>query len=387
MQVKRYEVTNVQEALGRIKSDLGPEAIVLSTKTLRNSPPRLIEVIAAVDRNGPVGMTTGEGRGKGKEERDKESLADGIADCRRQIEEMKDMMAAIQRGLRVQEDLAELRDGVSALFNVLGLGVKYRDRDEVAKLYYALVRNGVSKTRTAKIVADIQKDPRFFKARNYEEITAVAEQCLAESLRRRRADGGGGRLKALVGPTGVGKTTTLAKLAARCRIDEGKRAGLITTDTYRIAAVEQLKIYAKILEVPVYVAADKDAFRKSVQALADRDVILIDTPGKSPRDAAHLQHLQEMFSTQESLDVLLLLSTTAGRDSLLETADRYRVLGYNQIALTKLDECRSFGALYDVIERSGTAVSYITNGQNVPRDIAEFSARAMARSIIDNSYH
>ncbi len=387
MQVKRYEVTNVQEALGRIKSDLGPDAIILSTKTLRNTQPRLVEVVAAVDRTGTSKMPASEGTGSNREDSGKEEMAAGIAECRQQIREIKEMLAMINHGPRINEDLAELRDGMNTLFNVLGLGVKYRGRDDVSKLYRTLIHNGVSKTKTAKIIAMLQKDPRFFKVRNYEEITSFAEQCLAESLRRLRADGGGGRLKALVGPTGAGKTTTLAKLAARYQIDEKKKTGLITTDTYRIAAVEQLKIYAKILDIPVYVAADKEGFQKSVQALADRDVILIDTPGKSPRDAAYLQRLKEMFSTQQSLDVHLLLSSTTGRDSLLDAAEHYRVLGYDRIALTKLDECRSFGVLYEVLDQAVATVSYITNGQNVPQDIAEFSARTMARSIIENSFH
>ncbi len=387
MQVKRYEVTNVQEALGRIKSELGPEAIVLSTRTLRNSPPRLIEVIAAVDRNGTTAMPVEEGKGRIREEAGGEAVAEGIADFQRQIGEIREVLAAVDQAFRIHEDLAELRDGMNTLFKVLGLGGKYRDRDDVSQLYRTLIRNGVSEGKTAKIIGTLQKDPRFFKVRNYEEITAVAEQCLTESLRSLGSDAGGGRLKALVGPTGAGKTTTLAKLAARYQIDEKKKTGLITTDTYRIAAVEQLKVYAKILDIPVHVAGDRISFRKSVQALADRDVILIDTPGKSPRDADYLRRLKEMFSPQQSLDVHLLLSSTTGRDSLLDAADRYRVLGYDRIALTKLDECRSFGALYDVLDQAGTAVSYVTNGQNVPQDIAGFSPGTLARSIIDNAYN
>jgi flagellar biosynthesis protein FlhF len=386
MQVKRYEVANVQEALGRIKNDLGPDAIVLSTKTIVNSRPRLIEVIAAADRdegNRPE-RTSASG---GRPDPAREGMAERGADFGRQIQEIKEILAAMHQTQRIHEELAELKEGMNALFHVLGLREKYRENDVVSKFYRHLIGNGVSKTKTAKIIGMIQRDPRFFKIRNYEELVLVAEQCLADSLSRPRPDRGGKRLKALVGPTGVGKTTTLAKLAARYKIDEKKKTGLITTDTYRIAAVEQLKVYAKILGVPLYVAGDIESFAKSLRALADHDVVLVDTPGKSPGDAEYLQRLKEMFSHQESLDVHLLLSSTASRESLLAAAERYRVLKYDRIALTKLDECRSFGTLYDVLDQTGAPVSYVTNGQNVPQDIEEVSAREMAKLIIRNTLH
>jgi len=387
MQVKRYEVASVQEALCKIKNDLGSDAVVLSTKTLRNSHPRLIEVIAAIDRNAAVKIPDQETAGRRQCHAVKEADAVSLADFGRQIEEIKEMLAVMHAGQNIQKDLAELREGMHSLFNVLGLGGKHRDNDVVTKLYRGMIGNGISKPRAAKIIGMIHKDARFYKVRNYEEMVFVAEQCLADSLLRPQTEIGKMRFKALVGPTGVGKTTTLAKLAARYKIDEKKKTGLITTDTYRIAAVEQLKIYAKILGVPVYVAGDQENFHRSVQALADREVVLIDTPGKSPGDTEHLWHLKKMFSSQPQLDVHLLLSSTASRESLLDAAERYRVLGYDRIALTKLDECRSFGVLYDVLDQTEATVSYVTNGQRVPQDIEEVSPREMAKLIIRNSLH
>ena len=387
MQVKRYEVANVQEALGRIKNDLGPDAIVLSTKTISNSHPRLIEVIAAADREEGwkrPEKTSVSGR---YPEPLREETMDRWADFDRQMREIKEMLAVLNQNRRLYEELAELKEGMNNLFHVLGLGGKNRENDLVSKLYRHMLCNGLAKTKAAKIIGMVQRDPRFFKVRNYEDLVMVAEQCLADSLTRPRPERGGKRLKVLIGPTGVGKTTTLAKLAARYKIDEKKKTGLITTDTYRIAAVEQLKIYAKILGVPLYVAGDNESFRKSLRALADHDVVLVDTPGKSPGDKEYLQRLQEMFSPQESLDIHLLLSSTASRDSLLAAAEHYRVLKYDRIALTKLDECRSFGSLYDVLDQAGTPVSYVTNGQNVPQDIEDVSTREMARLIISNTLH
>ncbi|HOF04117.1 MAG TPA: flagellar biosynthesis protein FlhF [Syntrophales bacterium] len=387
MQVKRYEVANVQEALGRIKSDLGPDAIILSTKTIANSQPRLIEVIAAADRDEGGKKPERTAAPERRPDPQREGAAAGGVDFGRQMQEIKEMLAAMNQTRKIHEELAELKEGMNTLFHVLGLGGKYRENDVVSKFYRRLLGNGVGKTKAAKIIGMIQKDPRFFKVRNYEELVVVAEQCLADSLFPPRPDRGGKRLKVLVGPTGVGKTTTLAKLAARYKIDEKKKTGLITTDTYRIAAVEQLKIYAKILGVPLYVAGDNEGFRKSLRALADHDVILVDTPGKSPGDTEYLQRLQEMFSPREALDIHLLLSSTASRETLLAAAERYRVLKYDRIALTKIDECISFGNLYDVLDQTGTAVSYVTNGQNVPQDIEEVSPREMAKLIISNTLH
>ena len=177
------------------------------------------------------------------------------------------------------------------------------------------------------------------------------------------------RLVALVGPTGVGKTTTIAKLAANLRLREKKRVGLITVDTYRVAAVEQLRTYADIIDLPMEVVATPREMREAAARLADLDLVLLDTAGRSPRDEVQIQELKSMLGEAQPDEVHLVLSSTASIGSLMPTVSRFREVGATALLFTKLDEATSLGHLVKLFRASGLSASYLTNGQNVPDDI------------------
>ena len=153
------------------------------------------------------------------------------------------------------------------------------------------------------------------------------------------------RLVALVGPTGVGKTTTIAKLAANYRLREKKRVGLITVDTYRVAAVEQLRTYADIIDLPMEVVSTPREMREAVARMRNLDLVLMDTAGRSPRDEIRIQELRSLLAEAEADDVLLVLSATAGTRSLTATAEKFAEVGTTGLLLTKLDEATSLGHL------------------------------------------
>jgi len=180
----------------------------------------------------------------------------------------------------------------------------------------------------------------------------------------------------------VGKTTTLAKLSAYCAVNEKKSVGLITTDTYRIAAVEQLKVYARIIGIPLEIATGREEFNKSLSRLADKEVIYVDTPGTSRNDMANLRKINETLKSETPLELNLLLSLTTSRECMMEVASRYQIFDYNHVILTRADECMRVGFLWEVLDRIAKPVSYITNGQNVPHDIEKASPQKIARMII-----
>ena len=174
---------------------------------------------------------------------------------------------------------------------------------------------------------------------------------------------------ALVGPTGVGKTTTVAKLAAAFKLRHGRRVGLITADTYRIAAVEQLRTYANIIGVPLHVALTPEDMEHATAALAECDVILIDTAGRSQNDTQRLAELRAFIGAADPHEVHLVLSGTAGEKVLLREAEAFDVVGIDKVVLTKLDEAVSFGMLIDVVRRIGKSLSFFTTGQEVPEHL------------------
>lgn len=383
MQVKRYEVTNIQEALERIKNDLGPDAIVLSSKTIKNSHPRMIEVVAAVDRPSdpaaPSVVTSAW--------RPADDYGEMLAHMNRQLVEMKQLLWKNSRFCRMEEELAQIREGLENLVEMVGMERHDKSENLSLGVYRLLVKNGVSRLQAARLLTGLKKDPRWVKLKTIEEALNVVEEHIVSSLPTRSRPGDGRRVKALVGPTGVGKTTTVAKLAARYHIDEKLKTGLITTDTYRIGAIDQLRTYAKILGIPLHVAGDREAFRRSLTQLADRDVIIVDTPGRSPKDGHHLRQLKDIFAPLPSLAVHLLLHPATDGEGLIETAELYRAIGFDEIVFTKLDECRHYGAVCDVMVRTGRPVSFVTIGQNVPEDIAAVSEADLARLIVRNSIH
>jgi flagellar biosynthesis protein FlhF len=189
-------------------------------------------------------------------------------------------------------------------------------------------------------------------------------------------------LVALVGPTGVGKTTTIAKLAAHYRLRERLRVGLITVDTYRIAAVEQLRTYADIIDLPMEVVSTPREMRQAVARLADLDLVLMDTAGRCPRDEVRIQELKSMLAEARPDEVHLVLSCVAGAAGLAKNAEHFASVGTTALILTKLDEATGLGNLLPLLRTSRLPVSYLTNGQNVPDDIEAAVAARLARRVL-----
>jgi flagellar biosynthesis protein FlhF len=197
-----------------------------------------------------------------------------------------------------------------------------------------------------------------------------------------RATRGRRRVVALVGPTGVGKTTTIAKLAANFRLREGARMGLVTVDTYRIAAVEQLRTYAEIIDLPMKVVTGPREMRRALDELAGLDLVLIDTAGRSPRDDLKIQELKSLLAEAQVDEVHLVLSLVASAKSLASTAEKFAPAGTTAMILTKLDEAAGTGSLLSVARRVPLPISYLTTGQDVPDDIEHAGVRRIARLVL-----
>lgn len=190
------------------------------------------------------------------------------------------------------------------------------------------------------------------------------------------------RVVALVGPTGVGKTTTVAKLAAHYHLREGLNTGLITIDTFRIAAVEQLRTYAQIIDLPMQVATNPNEFRQALHQFRDLDLVLIDTAGRSPRDADRIQQLKELLRHGEVHEIHLVLSLVAGQRSLINTIDRFATAGVTSLILSKLDEAPDLSNIVGIARYSPWPFTYITTGQEVPDDFAVARKSHLAQVIL-----
>jgi flagellar biosynthesis protein FlhF len=235
-------------------------------------------------------------------------------------------------------------------------------------LFKRLVDNGVHEKLAAKM---------------FEKINAAAagnplddERSMGELLKRAITCRGSiaptpgyPKVVALVGPTGVGKTTTIAKLAAHYAINERKRVALASLDTYRIGAVEQLRVYGDIMRLPVEAASGQKDFRKVLSKHSDKDLILVDTTGKCHRDHAHAGQLAEVLKMSGPVETHLVLSVTLQEKILEQAHKQFAPLNVDGVLFTKLDEGMSFGSMLNFTLQTRLPFTYLTTGQRVPEDI------------------
>lgn len=195
-------------------------------------------------------------------------------------------------------------------------------------------------------------------------------------------DDGRPRTIALVGPTGVGKTTTVAKLAATFKLKQNKKVGLITADTYRIAAVEQLRTYAGIIGLPLEVVSGREELAAAIDRFSEMDVILIDTAGRSQRNADRLDELAQLIDTAKPHETHLVLSSTVSQRVLLEIVEKFAQIKTDRLIFTKLDEAVTCGVLLNVAQKVNKPLSYITTGQEVPHQIEACCSGRLAEMVL-----
>jgi len=336
MQLKNYEAESIQEAMAMIRKEMGDDAIILSTNRKGSN----FEIVAA---------------------------RDGDKRPSRPAPKAEDKKITQTWLPEDPAYIGKLQDTLETLFDILGSGTK-GGGDELAPLYYRFVMGGVSKPHACKLAE---------KIRTGTETNAYA--ALKNSLPLYKTKK---RIRVLVGPTGAGKTTTLAKLAAETAFGEKRGTAIITTDTHRIAAPEQIRIYAKIMDIPMAVAPDRPEYLKAIARFADKDVIYVDTPGRSYADREALQTLNATLRGGGDMEISLVLALTSTREHLHASAKRYAAFDSTSIIFTKLDECSRYGAMYDIIEGTGIPVSYVTMGQNVPEDIERATPDRIAEIIL-----
>jgi len=390
MEVKTYRAATMHDALQLVLRELGPDAAVLHTREVRRPRwfglfpgTREIEVTASAGVNVPSRLPPGRFRQEAPRPTAPSAAPDDQPPGPRrearpsvppEIEgQLSDLQKMVEELCR-QQPGGHRRDLPEELFRLFTELLDVELGEELARELVERVR--------AEAPLEERSDPRLLKtrvARMVEEELRVAGPISVVPGRVRVA--------ALVGPTGVGKTTTIAKLAANFRLREKRRVGLITVDTYRIAAVEQLRTYADIIDLPMQVVSSPREMREAVERFHDLDLLLIDTAGRSPKDEVKIRELRAFLNEAEADEVHLVLSSAAGRRALLHAARHFAAVGTTALILTKLDEAMGLGGILPVVRASGLPLSYLTDGQNVPDDIETAEPRRLSRLILGIESH
>ncbi|MEZ6045987.1 MAG: flagellar biosynthesis protein FlhF [Planctomycetaceae bacterium] len=256
-------------------------------------------------------------------------------------------------------------------------------------LYTKLLDVDVAEDVARELVFDFKKQCRTQELEIEGRTDALLEGMLEKEFRCSgpiQVPQGRRKVVALVGATGVGKTTTIAKLAANFKLRQGLKVGLVTVDTYRIAAVEQLRTYAEIMDLPIKVVTNPQEMRQALDELQGLDLVLIDTGGRSPKDELKIEELKQLLQEARADEVHLVLNLTASQRSLESMAAEFKVAGTTSMILTKLDETEGLGPLLNLARKVSLPVSYLTTGQAVPEDIEPASVARMRKLLLGQEY-
>jgi flagellar biosynthesis protein FlhF len=336
-------VQDMKEGMLRIREELGPEAVIIQSRKVRLKglrgifAPRKMEITAAVESPS------------------------------RAVESEHQYDRNVQS--KIQEELSELKMMVNRLMNrdFIPSDIRNRERKELQKWRLQLQRQEVLEELIDEFMTEIQES-LFGEIQLTEEITGLI---LRKKMRKRlkTAPEKGAQIQVFVGPTGVGKTTTLAKLAARYALYQGERVGIITIDHYRIGAVEQLRTYADITGLPLEVVMTPRELQHALDKLSGCQRILIDTAGRSTLNLVHIQELANYLGNLPPAEIFMVISATTKAQDLKLISENFRCMNYNRLIFTKLDETNTYGVLLNGIYLTGLPVIYITTGQSVPDDI------------------
>lgn len=341
MKLQRFVAADTRTAMQQIKATFGSEAVILSTTDVEGG----VELVAAIDFDETILSTEAAvACAEPPSQVDKFQTQTPFDDLRMEIQTLRGMLEAQLRGGSVGGGSNEPLHTV-LLQKLLYLGVS----PTTAAAWTRLVRPDLNQQRAWQVI-----------------LTHITEQLPIRDTRRIEEGG----IYAFLGPTGVGKTTTLAKIGARFALRFGAdKLGMVTMDTYRMAAQEQLMLYGKILGVQVCLAHDEVSLSRVLRQLNDKKLILIDTAGMNPSDERVAKQMQILSTYMQSISKVLVLPATSHYQVLIDAIHRYETNYIDQCILTKLDEAQAIGGALSAAIETGLRVSYLTHGQRVPEDI------------------
>ena len=428
MLVKTFQAASMPEALRMVKAELGPDAMILSTKKERTGgflgffSKQVYRVTAAIDpvrKPSPPPSQPAVYREAAPRERTarEEMESSMLAPLARELKDLREKVESLTR--REEEVRAEAKqaEGVETSDQLDG-GINLKnsprsDLEEIKKLLLAtlaksqeggapdvqwpttvdggttalsgqsgadllpedsplareLAASGISTELIRKIVdtlsaLPLQSGNQTVKGRLGETLGRLIKFAGTLKLKKNSP-----RIIALVGPTGVGKTTTTAKLAAMYALNRGNKVALITMDIFRVGAVEQLKTYSRIMGIPLEVASTPKELEKAVEKHSACDLIFIDTAGRSHKDKEKLDEMKNFLEDKIPMEVYLCLSATTKDRELEEILNRFRIFQVSKVVFTKIDECESFGNMVNLLMKDNLQIAYFTTGQRVPEDI------------------
>lgn len=369
MKVKKYVAKSMPEAMNLIKKDLGKDAVILNSKEIKTGgifglfKKKNIEVIAALDET------------VSRKEK---------VHTKRKLEQIESFQPKRQKSDQSNELLAEIKH-LKALIASQSFHSEHNFPAPFEHVYQFLIEQEVNSELAKELVESMIDKNQNQEDLSPTEIRSLLRNVIENRLNELQFDGINYDRKIIqfIGPTGVGKTTTLAKVAAQSILEHKKKIAFITADTYRIAAIDQLKTYARILNVPVEVAYSIEDYKNALNKFQDYDIIFVDTAGRNFRDVRYVQELKEVVSF-ESLNVstYLVLSLTMKAQDMIDIYRQFDQIPIEKIVFTKMDETLTYGSVLNICLNENIGIAHFTNGQNVPDDIVHVNPSFISDLIV-----
>lgn len=362
--IRKYQAKTITEALAMVRADLGRDAVIVQTRKVNKRVlgvwgREMVEVWASDNPaleslRRPQPPSTSNVTHSAPEE-----APSRIEQLENEIQNLKQMIAQLAR------------QGVAVVSDHVPSAAPAENR-WMSLLCEAEVEEAVARELLRSVPLDTLSE-------------SALQSLIAERLPTSGAitlQEGHPKVVMLVGPTGVGKTTTIAKLAAQYALLQKRRVGLITIDTYRIAAVEQLRTYSQIIDVPIRVVYSSNELPAAVREFASMDLVFVDTAGRSQRNTMQIGELKACCERLNDCEVHLVLSSTTKTRDLYDIVQRFSVMPLHRVIWTKLDESTTFGNILNVAVKHPLPISYVTTGQRVPEDVEVAEANKLASLVV-----
>lgn len=372
MQIKKYLAPTLKEALKQIKNELGNDAIVLSTRIIsddaKSGVNKQYEVVVGVEGNSTKNSV--------KPKLIDKIIDDNTKDTIEELKKLKDKVFPQNDRLKKEPLVENIKSEKTRTVNI---------SSKLKEIKEGLLAKEIFPSITNKIVEQVTQQKEFIMSNNLDDniISTIATLLHTSNfeVKKRKSQ----KVVSLVGPTGVGKTTCLAKLAVISKIFHKLDIGIITIDTFRLGAIDQLKIFAEISNVDLLVCYEADDLPKLINKFKRKDLIFIDTAGRSQNNTTSINEIKKFLSLIEIDETFLVLSSTSSTRNLLDVIKKFQRLKFNGIIFTKLDEAAAFGNILNVSSKIETPMKFLTNGQVIPDDIIAADTEYIAKMIYTGS--
>lgn len=407
MIIKKYKGSTEEEALEKVREDLGPNAIVLHTKKIKPSllarlfrKKEIVEITASIDDNTNIMQTpenaqtkpdTGYKFGQGFEKSREEyapDAANAIEEKINTIAKLLEQQMVLNQEIAAQTEKAEPREDNREEKNEIKAEKEteqLKSKNKVVELILnQLIENEVSEKYANSIIKELDYQNENQPLENilsntYQKIVLKLGEIKPLTVSENKP-----KIVFFVGNTGVGKTTTMAKLASKFCLEKKMNIAMLSVDTYRIAAIEQIKTYANILSTPMEVVYTPEDMKNYAEKYKSCDLIFVDTAGRSHKNEEQRRDLNAIIESVSDYEkeIFLVVSVTTKYNDLLSIANTYKEMFDYKLIFTKLDETKGIGSILNLKLDTGKALSYVTWGQNVPDDIGEVNPQVITRELI-----